>query len=214
MNDNTRSVYALARIHEYLSDLVDIVNESNRDIDRILSNKTTKYAVNMCIHQIGEQAKNIRDHNRELYDNKILVLHQIKGVRDKIAHTYDNIDYNVIKYILESYTPFLKKCIESLIDKEILDNPYCLFDKEAEMLDLSKLEELNITESTPEVYYEGYRANLYVGEEIVIYDPSDKEIDSITDPDVVDRINNADDLQDYLEEYVKNLNRDYDDLGR
>ena len=61
----------------------------------------------------------------------------------------------------------------------------------------------------PDVYYNGYKATVYENE-IVIYGTDDAEIKSITDPDIVDSINNEDDLQDYLEEYVKKLNRDYD----
>lgn len=61
----------------------------------------------------------------------------------------------------------------------------------------------------PDVYYEGYRAEAY-SSELVIYNSDDKEIESITDPDVIDKINNEDDLQDYLEDYVDKLNRDYD----
>lgn len=62
----------------------------------------------------------------------------------------------------------------------------------------------------PDVYYEGYRAEAYV-EEIVIFNPDGTEIKSITDPDIVDSINSEADLQDYLEDYVDKLSRDYDD---
>lgn len=64
-------------------------------------------------------------------------------------------------------------------------------------------------EHIPDVYYKGYRAEAY-SSELVIYNSDDKEIDSITDPDVVAKINSEADLQDYLEDYVDKLNRDYD----
>ncbi|MBO6194632.1 MAG: HipA domain-containing protein [Clostridiales bacterium] len=62
------------------------------------------------------------------------------------------------------------------------------------------------------VEYKGYIADVY-NDRIVIKNPSGSE-KLITDMDVVDFIYSEDDLQDYLEEYVNNLNRDYDDLDR
>ncbi len=139
MNDNTKTVYALARIYGYILDLDAIMKENGFNIDKLLSSRTAKYAVNMCIHQIGEQAKTIRETNKELYDDPELVLHQVKGIRDKIAHTYDNIDYSVIKYVLVTYRPFIKSVIEALVETEVLENPYCLFDREAKPIDLEIL---------------------------------------------------------------------------
>lgn len=62
----------------------------------------------------------------------------------------------------------------------------------------------------PDVYYNGYKATVYENE-IVIYGTDDAEIKSITDPDIVDSINSEADLQNYLEDYVDKLSRDYDD---
>lgn len=130
MNDKTITMYNLARMYEYLQDINDLCENYNYDMDRILENKFNKHAINMCLVQIGEHANTIRKYDKKLYLDENLCLFQIKGMRDRITHSYGNIDYSIIKRVLINDVPTLKGKLEALVDYELLNNPYILFENE------------------------------------------------------------------------------------
>lgn len=100
MNDNTKIIYNFARMYEYVKDINDLCLDNQFNIDKILDNKYNKHAINMCLVQIGEHAKMIKSLDENLYYDKDLSLFQIKGMRDRITHSYGNIDYSIIKDFL------------------------------------------------------------------------------------------------------------------
>ena len=130
MNDNTKIKYNLARLYEYVDDVFDLCLDYKFDIDKILHNKYNRYAINMCIVQMGEHANRIKGLDEDLYYDKDLSLFQIKGMRDRITHSYGNIDYDIVKEVLEKGIPELKTYLEKNVIKEVLQNPYVLFEKE------------------------------------------------------------------------------------
>ena len=131
MNDKTKIMYNLARMYEFIKDIDDICKEHDNDYMALISNKTTKHAINMCLVQMGEQSARIRDVDKEFYKaNEDLKLSQIKGMRDRITHSYGDIDYSIIKETLEKDIPSIKSFIEQTVDKEVLDNPYVLHEVE------------------------------------------------------------------------------------
>ena len=84
----------------------------------------------MCFVQIGEHCAQIRDIDRTFFDNQELRLYEIKGMRDRIVHSYGKIDYNIIKESISKDIPKLKEKIEEIVDEDILDNPYLLYETE------------------------------------------------------------------------------------
>ena len=67
---------------------------------------------------------------KSFYDNNELKLYQIKGMRDRIVHSYGKIDYDIIKESISKDIPVLKGKIENIVDEDILDNPYLLYETE------------------------------------------------------------------------------------
>lgn len=132
MNVETTIYYALARMHEYAEDICTICEQHSFDYESIIENMVTKHAVNMCLVQMGEFANRISKADKEFYKNSGLGLPQIKGMRDRIAHTYGDIDYRIIKAVLKKHVPELKKAIEALVHEDILLNPYVLHEIEYE----------------------------------------------------------------------------------
>lgn len=130
MNVKTKIYYALARMYEYVKDIYAICEARDFDYENIIENMISKHAVNMCLVQIGERAKQIKDANESFYRNSDLMLPQIKGMRDRITHSYGDIDYKIIKSVLKNDIPTLKKAIEANVHPHILDNPYVLYDME------------------------------------------------------------------------------------
>ena len=93
MNSKTRLMFNLAYIHNYINDILDMCNELDNNYPVIFTDKKSQYPNNMCFVQIGEHCAQIRDNNKSFYDNNELKLYQIKGMRDRIVHSYGKIDY-------------------------------------------------------------------------------------------------------------------------
>lgn len=130
MNSKTRLMFNLAYIHNYINDILDMCNELDNNYPIIFTDKKSQYAINMCFVQIGEHCAQIRDNNKSFYDNNELKLYQIKGMRDRIVHSYGKIDYDIIKESISKDIPVLKGKIENIVDEDILDNPYLLYETE------------------------------------------------------------------------------------
>ena len=130
MNSKTRLMFNLAYIHNYINDILDMCNELDNNYPVIFTDKKSQYAINMCFVQIGEHCAQIRDNKKSFYDNNELKLYQIKGMRDRIVHSYGKIDYDIIKESISKDIPVLKGKIENIVDEDILDNPYLLYETE------------------------------------------------------------------------------------
>ena len=130
MNSKTRLMFNLAYIHNYINDILDMCNELDNNYPVIFTDKKSQYAINMCFVQICEHCAQIRDNNKSFYDNNELKLYQIKGMRDRIVHSYGKIDYDIIKESISKDIPVLKGKIENIVDEDILDNPYLLYETE------------------------------------------------------------------------------------
>ena len=116
-------MFNLAYIHNYINDILDMCNELDNNYPVIFTDKKSQYAINMCFAQI-------RDNNKSFYDNNELKLYQIKGMRDRIVHSYGRIDYDIIKESISKDIPVLKEKIENIVDKDILNNQYLLYETE------------------------------------------------------------------------------------
>ena len=49
-------------------------------------------------------------------------------MRNKITHGYSNIDRAILKSTIEDNVPNLKKHIETIVDKKIINDPYSLYE--------------------------------------------------------------------------------------
>lgn len=134
MNDKTKIYYNLARAYSYVVDIGAICNKYDNNYEMIISDVVSKHAINMCLVQIGEHAARIRDIDINLYKDKQLGLFQIKGLRDRITHSYGNVDYSIIKSILQEDIPKLKEYLENSIVEDVLNNPYVLYDEEYDVI--------------------------------------------------------------------------------
>lgn len=125
MNNNVK-IY-LARMYEFINDALNICEAENNDYDKILKDKKNQLAITMCLSQIGEFANLIRKVDEETY--KKYKFSEPKGMRDRIIHGYGKIDFDIIKETIKTDLPNLKKIIEDNVEKDILDNPYKLYDR-------------------------------------------------------------------------------------
>lgn len=133
----SKIIFNLSRIYHYAKDLQDVFHvETNSNIN---IDKSKKHGINMCLVQMGEHSKRIRDIQKEndisIIDNNALPVDRIKGLRDRIVHTYDDIDYKIIEDVIKNDIPIVINYIERIVDKELLDNPYCLLDEDYDLAD-------------------------------------------------------------------------------
>ena len=92
-------MFNLSYIHSYIEDILEICSESDYNYPLIFTDKKSQYAINMCFVQIGEHCAQIRDIDRTFFDNQELRLYEIKGMRDRIVHSYGKIDYKYYKRV-------------------------------------------------------------------------------------------------------------------
>jgi uncharacterized protein with HEPN domain len=95
---------AILDIQEIIGDL-KVFNEFNK-------NKEKKYAVERCFAVIGEAVKNFKNSNKEI---EISHVKEIIGLRNKIVHAYDSINYEHLWAIVINHLPKLKVEIDKLI---------------------------------------------------------------------------------------------------
>ena len=115
---------------------MDFVKENNGDIQKTLASKKNRYAINMCLVQIGENANKLKSVNPELYENKEIGFLYAKGMRDRIVHGYGVVDYEVVEKTISMSIPNLCKYIEKNVCEDVLNNPYQLYDVEYEDIDI------------------------------------------------------------------------------
>lgn len=120
------------------------------------------------------------------------------------------IDRNVVEKIVPSYIDNLSKIGVSEERQEKLVRSLCVRTERMKGIFPIGKDVTSANKPIPDVYYNGYKAELYVGEEVVIFNSDGVEIKSITDPDVIDSIIDEDDLKKVLENFVNSLNRGYD----
>ncbi len=130
MNDKTKVYYRLTRMYEYARDICTICERKDFDYENVIEDMVSKHAVNMCIVQLGEFANQIKQVDEQFFKDCGLSLPQFKGMRDRITHSYGDIDYAIVKSVLKDHIPELKKNLENIVPKEILENPYSLYDTE------------------------------------------------------------------------------------
>ena len=87
-----------------------------------------------------------------MYYDEDLAFSQIKGMRDRIVHSYGDIDSNIVKEVMKNDIPLLYRYIEENVHPMIINNPYELY--EIEYDDFIKKEEAKgpafIMENLPE----------------------------------------------------------------
>ncbi len=100
----------LESILEYINDINKIV-ERHKTIENALIDFESKYALMMCIQQIGELVNKITS---DEFISKIPIKN-IVGFRNVIAHNYDGINLTIAEKTISDSIPRLKITIEKIL---------------------------------------------------------------------------------------------------
>lgn len=96
-----------------IEDLEEIVGVEKR-FDKFYNNIATRRAVERIFEIIGEAVKKFKTLNNEI---EISNSREIIGLRNRIVHAYDSVDYEKLWAIVINHIPDLKLEIEELIAK-------------------------------------------------------------------------------------------------
>ena len=104
---------ALQKIVGYIDDTFTCIN--GVDFDSFLQDKKTLFACAFAVSQIGELANELSLEIRN--SNPDIPWKSIKGMRNKIVHDYETIDFTVLWKTIELSLPELKNQLGGLLEK-------------------------------------------------------------------------------------------------
>jgi len=106
-----RDIFFLKDIIRAISLVEEFVNDLN--FSEFFNDEKTKSAVLWQIHIIGEATKNISKELKEEY--KEIPWKYMAKMRDKIAHFYFGIDYEIVWDVIKNKLPSVKILIKKVI---------------------------------------------------------------------------------------------------
>lgn len=94
MSNEQRDQAIVEKIIQYCNETAEIVSECGGSKEGFLGNRTGRYAVAMCLMQIGELTGHLSDEAKARMG--VISWHMICGLRNILAHDYISVDWNVI----------------------------------------------------------------------------------------------------------------------
>ena len=92
--------------------LIELFTQDIYTFEQYMNDIKTQSAVERQLGIIGEAANKIRQEDAEILSQ----IKQIVDFRNRIIHSYDNIDANIVWVIIKKYLPILK----SEVDKKLI----------------------------------------------------------------------------------------------
>ena len=111
---NTRDKNLLNRIKEYCVDIENSIGRFGDGLDIFVSDKDFYYAVSMALLQIGELSVKLSDEFVEESGSEI-PWKNIKGMRNRFAHRYGEMDKEIVWDTVKNSIPELKRFCEKLL---------------------------------------------------------------------------------------------------
>lgn len=105
-----------------LSDILESISSIDehldwkRDFDEYINNKTKRRAVERELEIIGEAVNKLLKINAAI---TISYTRQIVDLRNKVIHSYDNVNHTVIWSIIMNHLPTLRAEVELLMKDDI-----------------------------------------------------------------------------------------------
>jgi len=104
----------------FVKDILDSIEKieefiGNMDFKKFIEDDKTRSAVVRKLEIIGEATKNIPKMIRQKY--KELPWSDMAGMRDKIAHFYFGIDYEIVWKVIKERLPEIKPVIQKILNE-------------------------------------------------------------------------------------------------
>jgi uncharacterized protein with HEPN domain len=111
-----RNITILTKIVQYTNEISGTISRFGLDFDKFENDYVAKNAISMCVLQIGELVNALSDEFKEKY-SKIL-WREIVSLRNRTAHAYISIDWDILWGIAIKDVPELKLFCEQLINDD------------------------------------------------------------------------------------------------
>lgn len=104
----------------YFRDILEYAKSASEFIENfsfemLTNDKKTAFAIVRALEVIGEASNRIPEEVKEKYPN--IPWHKIRGLRNKIVHNYDDIDYTIVWNILKNDIPTLISQVKEIFDE-------------------------------------------------------------------------------------------------
>jgi len=110
MKDKDKMI--VKKITGYIDDIAHFVSEL--DFDSFLADKKTVSACAFVISQIGEIANEVSDDFQ--MSNPAIPWKSIRGMKNKIVHDYEGIDFSVLWGTIKTSLPALKERLSEYVE--------------------------------------------------------------------------------------------------
>jgi uncharacterized protein with HEPN domain len=104
---------AIIQIMRYCKDIADAVLRFGNSYEALINNKYYKNAVSMCVFQIGRLSVRLSEDFKVKYNG--VLYHEIKVMRNIIAHEYQNIKIDELWVIISERVPELCRYCEKIL---------------------------------------------------------------------------------------------------
>ena len=119
MSSNDRDLHLIKKILKYCNEANETIQRFGDSIDELKSDSIYQNATAMCVLQVGELAKHLSDSFVATHFS--MPWKQIKGMRDRVAHGYENFDTDILWQTLKTDLPTLQKYCNKIIIEENLN---------------------------------------------------------------------------------------------
>ena len=104
----------------YISDILDCIHYiadfiGERNYDEFIADNKTSSAVVLKLIVIGEATKNLPENIREKYPD--VPWKSMTGLRDRVAHGYFGIDYEIIWEVIKTQLPKLEPRMAEILEE-------------------------------------------------------------------------------------------------
>lgn len=118
---NQRDASRVLAINRHINDIYEVL-KLTKDYNAFVDNNIYRNAIINSILQIGENANNLSNEFRDLYNS--IPWRKIIGTRNVVVHHYDAISYIEIWKTCQEDIPLLENLINKIIVENKLKNEY------------------------------------------------------------------------------------------
>ena len=111
-----RDITLLMKIVQYANEVNETISRLELDLDKFKSDFIAKNAISMCVLQIGELANILTAEFKAAF--KEVPWRDIISIRNKTAHAYFSIDFEILWGIATIDIPELKAYCERIIKEK------------------------------------------------------------------------------------------------
>ena len=103
-----------------LHDILEQINEAENfvfgyDLEKFMGDSKTRYAVVKAIEIIGEASNRLSEEFTEKYSD--FPVHELRGMRNRLIHGYDKINFALVYQVTQKDLPELKKLILEFLEQ-------------------------------------------------------------------------------------------------